>query len=104
MKNRNEPKRAKGKNFSILQRFVFTIIVLIIFTLCLAINFRAFSEMRQQSIENNKLNAEIDKLTDESTVLRGEIWNLKNDPFTIEREARKIGMSRPDEKILVPVY
>ena len=29
-------------------------------------------------------------------------WKEKNDKNAIEREARKIGMSRPNEKILVP--
>lgn len=86
------------------QWFVFTVIVAITFLLCLAINFRAFSDMRRQSIEYTSLNTEIDKLTTENLVLQEEIRNLKNDPRTIEREARKIGMSRPNEKILVPIY
>jgi len=58
--------------------------------------------VRGESAENNKLNAEIDKLTTENLVLQEEIRNLKHDPRTIEKEARKIGMSRPNEKILVP--
>lgn len=86
------------------QWFVFTVIVAITFLLCLAINFRAFSDMRRQSIEYTSLNTEIDKLTTENLVLQEEIRNLKHDPRTIEREARKIGMSRPNEKILVPIY
>ncbi len=97
-------KKKKGSNSSTPEWFIFTVIVSITFILCLAINFRAFSEMRQQSGENVELNAEIDKLTTETLVLSKEIRDLKHDPSTIEREARKIGMSRPNEKILVPVY
>ncbi|MCB1023240.1 MAG: septum formation initiator family protein [Acidobacteria bacterium] len=86
------------------QWFIFTVIVSVTFILCLAINFRAFSELREQSIENTELNAEIEKLTTETIVLQEEIKNLNDDPKTIAREARKIGMSRPNEKILVPIY
>ena len=93
-------KREKG---STPQWFIFTVIVSITFLLCLAINFRAFSELRQQSNENYSLNAEIEKLTTEKKVLQEEIKDLRGDPKTIAREARKIGMSRPNEKILVPV-
>ena len=71
--------------------------------LCLAVNIRAFVEMNRQSIENQKLNTEIKQLNSTNLVLEEEIKNLKGDPKTIEREARKIGMSRPNEKILVPV-
>jgi cell division protein FtsB len=41
-------------------------------------------------------------LTNENLVLQEEIHNLKTDSAVIEREARKLGMSRPGEKILVP--
>ncbi len=82
--------------------FIFTITVLITFMLCLAINFRAFSDLRSESAEYQQLNANIETLTTENLLLQEEIQNLKHDPRTIEREARKIGMSRSNEKILVP--
>ena len=97
-------QRKKSRKSETPQWFIFLVIVSITFLLCLAINFRAFSEMRQQQNENMLLNAEIDNLTIESTVLQEEIKDLNNDPKTIAREARKIGMSRPNEKILVPIY
>ncbi len=86
------------------QWFIFTVIVSITFMLCLAINFRAFSEMRTRSAEHQQLNTQIENLTSGNLVLQEEIQNLKSDPRTIEREARKIGMSRPNEKILVPMH
>jgi cell division protein FtsB len=41
-------------------------------------------------------------MTNENLILQEEIHNLKTDSQTIEREARKLGMSRSGEKILVP--
>lgn len=71
--------------------------------LCLAINIRAFIEMNREAIENQRLNTEIEQIKTSNVVLREEIKDLKGDPRSIEREARKIGMSRPNEKILVPM-
>ena len=84
------------------QWFGFSIVVLITFMICIAINFRAFSEMRKQSNEFSDLNTEIEKLTTNNLALQEDIQNLKNDDETIAREARKIGMSRSNEKVLVP--
>jgi cell division protein FtsB len=84
------------------QWFVFAVIVSITFMFCLAINFRAFSEIRKESNEYSELNTQIDKLTTNNLVLQESIQNLKNDEQTIAREARKIGMSRSNEKVLVP--
>lgn len=71
--------------------------------LCLTVNIRAFVEMNRHAIENRKLNTEIEQLGSLNVVLEEEIENLKGDPKTIEKEARKIGMSRPNERILVPM-
>lgn len=71
--------------------------------LCFAVNIRAFVEMNRQALENRKLNTEIQQINSMNVVLQEEIENLKGDPKTIEREARKIGMSRPNERILVPM-
>lgn len=70
--------------------------------ICVAINFRAFAEMRKQTNEFSELNTEIEKLTTKNLALQEDIQNLKNDSKTIAREARKIGMSRSNEKVLVP--
>ncbi|HEY0657906.1 MAG TPA: septum formation initiator family protein, partial [Pyrinomonadaceae bacterium] len=70
--------------------------------LCLTINFRAFSEVSQEISQNETLTSQIEILTTENLSLQEEIHSLKSDSRAIEREARKIGMSRPNEKILVP--
>ncbi|MEP6900248.1 MAG: septum formation initiator family protein [Actinomycetota bacterium] len=99
----NRLKTARRTDSSTPQWFLFGVVVSITFTLCLAINFRAFSEMNAEAVQNTQLNAELEKLSGENLALQDEVHNLKSDSRAIEREARKIGMSRPNEKILVPV-
>ena len=82
--------------------FTFAVITAISFILCLTVNFRAFSEMRQEAAENQQLNSQIENLAAENAALAQEVESLKSDPKMIEREARRIGMGRPNEKILVP--
>ena len=85
------------------QWFVFVVIASMTLMLCLTINLRAFSEMTQETTEFQQLNVEIERLNNENLAIQEEIHNLKSDPRAIEREARKIGLSRPNEKILVSV-
>lgn len=70
--------------------------------LCLTINLRAYSELNAEVGQNQKLTVEVDQMTNENLALQDEIHNLKTDPQTVEREARKLGMGRANEKILVP--
>jgi cell division protein FtsB len=70
--------------------------------LCLTINYRAFTELREGVNENKGLTEQIQNLTDENLALQDEIHNLKTDPKTIEREAKKLGLARSTEKSLVP--
>jgi cell division protein FtsB len=100
---KSRAKRAAGRTeTSTPQWFLFVVVVSITLMLCLAVNFRAYSEMSAEAAEHNQLNADVEKLSVENLVLQEEIHNLKNDSGTIEREARKIGLSRPNEKFSVP--
>lgn len=99
---RNYRKPARSTESSTPHWFLFVVVVSITFMLCLAINFRALSEMNAEAAENIQLNTEFEKLSGENLALQEEVHSLKNDSRTIEREARKIGMNRPNEKILVP--
>lgn len=80
----------------------FVLIALVTSMLCLAINYRSFTELRSEVNENQNLRNQIQNLTDENLMLQEEIHNLKSDPKTIEREARKLGLGRSNEKSLVP--
>lgn len=95
--------RMKSKRASATPRwFVFTIIASMAFMLCLTVNLRAYTELGGEMEQNQNLSVEVDRLTNENLALQEEIHNLKTDSNVIEREARKLGMSRPGEKILVP--
>ena len=93
---------AKRKTGTTPQWYAFAAITVISFMLCLAINLRAYSEMSQEIERNEQLNLQMETLATENLAIQQEIEDLKNDPRTVEREARKIGLGRPNEKILVP--
>ena len=94
-------KTAKSKTAP--QWLVFTVIATMTLMLCMAINLRAFSEMSAEVEQNEHLSLTVEQLTNENIGLQTEVHNLKTDASAVEREARKIGMSRPNEKVLVPV-
>lgn len=71
--------------------------------IALAINFRAYSTMSKEAGQHDVLNTQIENLTTENLALQDEIHNIKSDSRTIEREARKIGLSRSEEKVPLPV-
>lgn len=77
------------------QWFVFTVVASLTFMLCLAINLRAFSEMSQETEQFEQLNFDINRLNNENMLIQQDINSLKTDKDAIEREARKIGLSRP---------
>jgi cell division protein FtsB len=67
--------------------------------LCVSINFRAFSEMREEVDQNQRLSTHLQSLMDENIALQDEIHTLKTDPAAIGREAKRIGI---DVKVPVP--
>lgn len=72
----------------------FAVLAGVTLMLCLTINFRAYTEMSRELDEYQNLSTEIDALTSENLALQEEIYNLKSDSRSIEREARRIGLSR----------
>ncbi len=95
--------RKSGESSVTPQWFVFAIVASMTLMLCLAINLRAYSEINVELEQHKRLNMEVEQLTNENLAIQEEVHNLKTDPRVIEREGRKIGMSRPNEKVLVPV-
>ena len=96
-------KTATARTLTTPRWFVFTIIAAMTFMLCMAINLRAVSEMSAEVEQNERLSLAVEQLSNENVGLQTEVHNLKTDSHTVEREARKIGMSRPNEKVLVSV-
>lgn len=99
---RMQTRTTKTRETTVPQWFAFAIIAAISFMLCLAINFRAFSELNTEVREYESLNNEIHVLMNQNALIQSDISGLKSDPKVIEREARKLGMGRADEKIFVP--
>lgn len=60
--------------------------------LIISINFRAFTEMREEASQNTRLATQIQSLTDENLALQEEIHALKTNPEIIQREAKRIGV------------
>jgi cell division protein FtsB len=82
--------------------FVFVVVAVLSLIVCLAINIRAFSDWNAEVQQQQQLNNQIEQLNNQNALLKQEVFNLKNDHETIEREARKINMGRSDERIIVP--
>lgn len=80
----------------------FAVVVALSSMICLTVNLRAYSELSAEIDQHQVLNAEVDQLTIENSTLQEEIKQIKTDSSMIEREARRLGMSRPNEKVLVP--
>lgn len=70
--------------------------------LCVSINFRAFTEMREEANQNVRLATQIQTLMDENLALQDEIHALKTDPGIIKREAKRIGIDLRAQKVPVP--
>jgi cell division protein FtsL len=99
----NTRRKTAGAIKTTPQWLVFTVIAAMTFMLCMAINLRAFSEMSSEAEQNERLSLTVEQLSNENLGLQTEVNSLKNDSRVVEREARKIGMSRPNEKVLVQV-
>ena len=95
-------KTAKRTETAMPQWFVFIAIASITFMLCMAINLRAYSEMNAEMEQNQRLSIQLESLTNENLAIQEEVHYLKIDSRFVEHEARKIGLSRPNEKIPVP--
>ncbi len=95
---RSEPARRTGPWW-----LSFLIVTSIFVMLCVSINLRAFSEMREEEDKHVKLAGQVQNLVDENLALQEEIHTLKTDPRAIQREARRIGMNLQLQKVPVPV-
>jgi len=81
---------------------VFAIIVSMTFMVSIAINLRAYMAVSREATQHDTLTTQVESLTSENLALQEEIHNLKSDSSTIEREAKKMGLNRSDEKVPLP--
>ena len=80
----------------------YLIVTSIFVMLCVSINFRAFTEMREEADKNTHLSGRIQSLMDENLALQEEIHLLKTDPLVIKRAADRIGINFRQEQVPVP--
>jgi cell division protein FtsL len=73
--------------------------VALVLMLVLTVNYRAYSELRRETQTFEELNNKIQQATTENLSMQEEIYYLRSDPKTIEREARKFGLVRPKEQV-----
>lgn len=62
------------------------------------VNFRAYREFTDEKRQNIELDQQIEDATRQNIELQEEIYYLKNDPATIENEAKRFGLMRKQEK------
>jgi cell division protein FtsB len=82
--------------------FVASISIFLSMMIVLVLNYNAWTNVQREAQQQQQLNADIEQLTFENSSLQDEIRRLQTDPKTIEREARKLGMGRTNEKVFVP--
>lgn len=73
--------------------------VTLVLMITATINFRAYSVLSKEQKENIELEQKAQQLQSENLGIQEEIYYLKNDNATIEREAKKYGLVRPDAKV-----
>ena len=92
---RDRSGATKAKSTTTPQWWAFGVAGSLTLMLCLTINFRAFSELSQESAQSLVLENKIQSMTSENLALQEQIHYLKYDPGTVERESRKFGLRRP---------
>lgn len=101
-RNRRGPRAAAVTRRTTPFWLSFAIVVSIFVMLGVSINFRAFTEVKEEANQNTRLAGQIQNLMDENLALQEEIHTLKSDPNVILREAKRIGIGLRQEKVLVP--
>lgn len=69
--------------------------VTLVLMITVTVNLRSYFDLRTEEQHNQELNQRVQEITEENLGLQEEIYYLKNDPSTIEREAKKYGLVRP---------
>ncbi len=93
-----KPRRiALGLPFSVWT----TMILLALIALCVTAGWRTQSQLQRAMDDNRKLVAQVHDARMENARLAGEVLSLDADPKAIESAARKSGMVKKDEVVVV---
>ena len=63
------------------------------------VNVRSYLDLANEEKAHEELNRQVQQMNEENLGLQEEIYYLKNDTDTIEREAKKYGLVRPQSKL-----
>ena len=92
--------RPKGEKRQLFPRWVPVAASLtLVLTITATVNFRAYSGLSREQQEHQELNQRVQQMNEENLGLQEEIYYLKNDTDTIEREAKRYGLVRPQNKL-----
>ena len=71
----------------------------LVLTITATVNVRSYMDLANEQQQHEELNQRVQQMNDENLGLQEEIYYLKNDTDTIEREAKKYGLVRPQSKL-----
>lgn len=71
----------------------------LVLTITATVNVRSYIDLANEQEQHEELNRQIQQMNEENLGLQEEIYYLKNDTDTIEREAKKYGLVRPQSKL-----
>lgn len=71
----------------------------LVLSITATINVRSYIDLANEQKAHEELNQQVQQMNEENLGLQEEIYYLKNDTDTIEREAKKYGLVRPQNKL-----
>ena len=95
---RQQLKLPKALSFRVPQWLPVAASVTLVVMITATVNFKAYSSLSNEENEHQELNRKVQQFTEDNLGIQEEIYYLKNDPETIEREAKKYGFVRKDKK------
>lgn len=71
----------------------------LVLSITATVNVRSYLDLANEQKVHEELNQQVQQMNEENLGLQEEIYYLKNDTDTIEREAKKYGLVRPQNKL-----
>jgi len=81
--------------------WVFSMVILAMFTLCVTVTLRTQTKMHRAAAHHETISSEVESLRSTNANLAREVERLRSDPRAIEAAARsRLGMVRANEIIV----
>lgn len=93
--------RVRARSFAIPSWVVFTMVLVALFAMSIAVNIRSRVEMVHAAQKLENITVQIEKLKQQNGSLKQELRDLQSNPRVIESAARaRLNMVRPNEVVL----